>query len=118
MNDRSQPTATALAASFEVVIGDARERYACSPEQSLLAGMERLGRKGIPVGCRGGGCGVCKVLIVSGQVHAAKMSAAHVSPRERDEGYVLACRAFPRSDLHIETAGALQRCLDRHRGSS
>ena len=44
------------------------ERYDCHTNESLLKGMLRLGRKGIPVGCVNGGCGVCKVRIVSGSV--------------------------------------------------
>ena len=46
---------------YNVVIDETGERFRCSPQESLLVGMERLGKKGIPVGCRGGGCGVCKV---------------------------------------------------------
>lgn len=101
--------------SFKIVIGNTSEHYQCGREQTLLAGMEQLGRKGIPVGCRGGGCGICKVRIVAGQVQAGRMSAAHVTPDERDAGYVLACRAVPLSDLQLEAVGPLQRCLDRHR---
>jgi len=41
--------------AHEVHILDTGERYRCAPSQTLLAGMEALGRKGIPVGCRGGG---------------------------------------------------------------
>ena len=51
---------------FEITITNTQECFACTGEQSLLSAMERLGRKGIPVGCRNGGCGVCKVLVRSG----------------------------------------------------
>ena len=40
-----------------VSIEDNGVSYTCAPTESLLEGMQRLGRRGIPVGCRGGGCG-------------------------------------------------------------
>ena len=70
------------AARYEVIITDTGESYFCAGNQHLLAGMEQLGRKGIPVGCRSGGCGVCKVAILQGEVHALKMSRAEVSAAE------------------------------------
>lgn len=102
--------------SYDIHIEDIGERYRCDAAQTLLAGMEKLGRKGIPVGCRGGGCGVCKVRIEQGSVQTGRMSRAHVSEEEEAQGYVLACRACPRSDLHVRPAAVLTRCLQRHRG--
>lgn len=99
---------------FEVHILDTGERYACGGSQTLLAGMEALGRKGIPVGCRGGGCGVCKSRIVRGDYHAAKMSRACVSADELAAGVVLACRVVPRSDIEIEALDRMRRCVTRH----
>ncbi|MFD1691906.1 2Fe-2S iron-sulfur cluster-binding protein [Azotobacter chroococcum] len=49
----------------------------------------------IPVGCRGGGCGVCKVRVVSGRFDFGAMSCRHVSADERGRGLALACRLFP-----------------------
>ena len=99
---------------FSVAIGNTHERYACRTDQSLLGGMEQLGRKGIPVGCRGGGCGVCKVRIESGSARCDKMSRSHVSADEEAQGYVLACRAFPQSDLHLRAVERMARCIERH----
>jgi len=53
-----------------VCVAQTGETYACATDESLLRGMLRLGRKGIPAGCVNGGCGVCKVRIVEGRVHA------------------------------------------------
>ncbi|MDP3926663.1 MAG: 2Fe-2S iron-sulfur cluster binding domain-containing protein, partial [Hydrogenophaga sp.] len=44
-----------------VHVAQTGEQYPCASNESLLTGMLRLGRKGIPVGCVNGGCGVCKV---------------------------------------------------------
>jgi len=106
--------AAPAAERFEVHILDTGERYVCSGSQTLLAGMEALGRKGIPVGCRGGGCGVCKSRIVSGDYRAAKMSRACVSADEQAAGVVLACRVVPRSDIEIEALDRMRRCVTRH----
>ena len=40
--------------------------------------MERLGRKGITVGCRQGGCGVCKVAVLPGSYVAKVMNRDNV----------------------------------------
>ena len=75
--------------------------------------MEALARKGIPVGCRGGGCGVCKVRIEAGDVRTEKMSRACISAEEEAQGLVLACRAYPRSDLQLSAIDKLARCVER-----
>ena len=50
-----------MANYFTITIDDTGESYRCVDYRSALQGMEALGKKGIPVGCRSGGCGVCKV---------------------------------------------------------
>jgi len=75
--------------------------FECYEQEHLLKGMLRLGRKDIPVGCRNGGCGVCKIRIVSGQYQVGIMSRNHVSEEEQNENIVLACRVFPRSDITL-----------------
>ena len=82
-------------ATFTVSLQDSEERFACDANASVLAGMARLGRRGIPCGCRGGGCGVCKVTVLSGQYQARAMSRAHISEAEQQAGTVLACWLVP-----------------------
>ena len=108
------------ARTFEVHIANTGERYACPATQNLLKAMEQLGRKGIPVGCRGGGCGVCKVRVLSGRYQAAKMSRQHVSHEDEARGFVLACRTLPHSDLCLTVEGKLARRFqpDRLRASA
>jgi len=71
--------------------------------------MERLGKRGIPVGCRGGGCGVCKVEILSGSYRARVMSRSCISAREEAAGTVLACRVWPESDIRIAVVGRMKK---------
>ncbi len=76
--------------------------------------MEQLGRKGIPVGCRGG-CGVCKVRIVAGKYHATKMSPQHVTREDEANGFVLACRTLPHSDICLTVEGKMIKRFQPHR---
>ena len=108
----------ARSTSFQIAIANTRERYACREDQTLLNAMEQLGRKGIPVGCRGGGCGVCKVRIESGSVRCERMSRCQVSAEEQAQGYVLACRAYPQSDLQLQAVARMARCLERRLSAS
>jgi ferredoxin len=72
--------------------------------------MVKLGRKGIPVGCLNGGCGVCKVRVLKGSVEATgPISRAHVSQEESDAHITLACRAAPTSDLELEILGKMKK---------
>ena len=93
---------------YNVVIDETGERFRCSPQESLLVGMERLGKKGIPVGCRGGGCGVCKVQLEAGECSKRVMSRDHVSAEEEANGIVLACRVKPLSDIRLRVLGKMK----------
>lgn len=90
----------------------AAEPFACHPGDTVLEAMERLagpgramiGRKRIPVGCRRGGCGVCRVQVLSGAYHTGPTSRAHVAADEAAAGYALACRLYPDGDLELRPA--------------
>lgn len=95
---------------FEVQVVQSGETYPCSPDESLLKGMLKLGRKGIPAGCVSGGCGVCKVRIVSGSVKTlGPVSRAHVSAEEEAQGYTLACRTAPAEAVVLEVSHLLRK---------
>ncbi|HZX32050.1 MAG TPA: 2Fe-2S iron-sulfur cluster binding domain-containing protein [Rhodocyclaceae bacterium] len=96
---------------YTVTIEETGESYRCSPNESVLAGMERLGRKGIPVGCRGGGCGVCKIEVTEGSYRKRVMSREFVSEEDEREGRVLACCIRPSSDIRLRVIGLLRKNL-------
>lgn len=98
---------------FNVLIEETGETYRCSPQETLLAGMERLGKKGIPVGCRGGGCGVCKVEITSGTYVKRVMSRDYISLEDEAAGRVLACRVRPTSDITLRVLGKMVKNVCR-----
>jgi ferredoxin len=88
------------------------ETYMCGSAETLLQGMARIGRKGIPAGCLNGGCGVCKVVIRSGSVtKTGAMSRAHVSEQEEAQGVVLACRVAPLGDIDLEVMGCMKKTV-------
>ncbi|WP_020394560.1 2Fe-2S iron-sulfur cluster-binding protein [Thiolinea disciformis] len=97
--------------TFTIQITDSGDSFPCKPNEMLLLAMVRLGRKGIPVGCRNGGCGVCKVHVKSGEYSNGKMSRAHVTEQEEQDGYALACRCQPSSDLVIEVVGKMRKAV-------
>lgn len=98
---------------FQIKLCETGESFACDSAQSVLEGMARLGRRGIPVGCRGGGCGVCKVEVVSGCIERKAMSRSHVSAEDEEMGRVLACRILPGSDLELRVIGGMKRCVNQ-----
>lgn len=95
--------------SHQITILDTNEVYSCTEKQHLLDGMLSLGKRGIPSGCHGGGCGVCKIEVVSGSYETLKMSREHVSPEEREKGIALACRVFPRTDIEVKVIGKMAK---------
>ena len=97
----------------KVIIEDTGEIYNCAENQTLLNGMVNLGRKGIPVGCRGGGCGVCKVEVIAGEYTKKKMSRAFVSELDEAQHRVLACRCQPTSDITLKVIGRFKKSVIR-----
>jgi ferredoxin len=97
--------APVFAARYRLRLADGSAEVGGTPEQSVLAAFERRGgATAVPVGCRNGGCGVCRVRVLDGRVRAEKMSLRHVNAAERAAGYALACRIYPLSDLIVAAA--------------
>jgi ferredoxin len=94
----------ALAADYRIRLADGSIEVRATPERSVLVAFERHGGHGVRIGCRNGGCGVCRVQVLEGRVRAEKMSMRHVNSAEGAEGYALACRIYPESDLIIAAA--------------
>ncbi|PWR17513.1 2Fe-2S iron-sulfur cluster binding domain-containing protein [Zavarzinia aquatilis] len=80
------------------------DHFTCPEGEGVLQAMEKQGRSSIPVGCRSGGCGRCRVEVTDGAFKAGPMSRRHVSEAEGGQALVLACRIYPRSDLTIRLA--------------
>jgi methane monooxygenase component C len=52
--------------------------------------------------CREGGCATCKSMCTDGDYELVRCSVQALPPEEEEEGLVLLCRTFPRSDLTLE----------------
>lgn len=86
---------------FQVSVTGSDKVITCHHDEALLMAMERHGYAKVPVGCRKGGCGVCKIRVVKGEFVTGKMSVRHVPEAERELNFTLACKTFPRSDLEF-----------------
>ncbi len=97
-----------------VTLAETGKTFRARTSDSLLESMRRLGVAGVPVGCRGGGCGVCRIEVVSGRWQAFRpMGSDHVSVEDRAEGRVLACCIRPSEDLTIRAVGKIRKAVAR-----
>lgn len=72
------------------------------PEDTLLRALAKAGLR-YRVGCKRGGCGICKVQLLAGEVRYERPIADSVlSDDERVEGVCLSCRAVPLTNIVIE----------------
>jgi len=69
---------------------------------TILAAISRGGLSYL-VGCRRGGCGVCKADLITGQVsYPVPVSETVLTPAERADRVVLTCRAVPGTDCTVQ----------------
>lgn len=77
-----------------VVYGGTTHTISADPRDVLLDSILRAGLT-VPHSCKEGHCGACMVRLVGGDVQAQPGSA--LSRRDRQKGYILACRSRPTS---------------------
>ena len=69
---------------------------------TILAAISRGGLSYL-VGCRRGGCGICKADLITGQVsYPVPVSETVLTPAERADRVVLTCRAVPGTDCTVQ----------------
>jgi len=95
---------------------DARNQkfeYTCGPNQTPL----RAARDEFipfPTGCQRGGCGMCKVKVISGEYEQELVrSLEALSDEELENGFALACCMAPKSDLEIITLEDYEKQLQK-----
>jgi ferredoxin len=89
----SMPDVSILPDGVQVTAGE---------HETLLRALARAGLR-YRVGCRRGGCGICKVQLKLGEVRYERPVADSVlSDDERVEGICLSCRAVPITNIVIE----------------
>lgn len=87
---------------YQITTQGSEKSFSCKSTQFVLDAMIKSRLGPVHHGCYGGGCGVCKMRVVSGSIQIVKpMSRAHISPLEEEQGIVLLCCIQPRSNLVI-----------------
>jgi ferredoxin len=70
--------------------------------ETVLAALGRAGLR-YRIGCRRGGCGVCKIQLLAGEVRYERPVADSVlSDDEKVAGICLSCRAVPLTNVLVE----------------
>jgi CDP-4-dehydro-6-deoxyglucose reductase len=82
------------------------------PGETVLEGLYKAGYA-YTIGCRRGGCAICKVDVHDGTfAYNRPVATSVVSETERTDGTCLSCRAVPESDLTIEMRGECVRLVN------
>jgi CDP-4-dehydro-6-deoxyglucose reductase, E3 len=89
------------AGPYTISLSPPGDTVVCRPEETVLSAILRSGAR-VVFGCRGGGCGTCKMRVISGEVEFGRCSAAVLSKEEKNAGSFLSCQARPLSDLAVE----------------
>jgi ferredoxin len=71
------------------------------PEDKTILSVADAAGLGLPSSCQAGVCTTCAAQILSGSVDQSE--GMGVSLELQNQGYVLLCIAYPRTDLKIET---------------
>ena len=94
-----------MSETYTITLLPIGEVLTCSPGESVLNAILPSGIR-VFFGCTGGGCGVCKMRLISGHLDYGRYSAAVLSEDERQKGFFLSCQAKPVSDLTIQLTKA------------
>jgi CDP-4-dehydro-6-deoxyglucose reductase len=77
-------------------------RIPAADGETVLAALGRAGLR-YRIGCRRGGCGICKLQLLAGEVRYERPVADSVlSDDEKVEGICLSCRAVPITNVLVE----------------
>lgn len=101
MNNNKTSNASKSDMRHLIRVGDRTATFMVPENRNLLVSMEQTQLNIIGVGCRGGGCGKCRIRVLEGGYDSKRMSRAWISEEEEAQGVVLACRIFARSDMLI-----------------
>jgi ferredoxin len=99
-HDGSTDDRRGTAALYTITFHPLGDVVTCRADETVLSAILRSGAK-VVFGCRGGGCGTCKMWLTSGEVDHGRCSAAVLSDGEKREGSFLSCQARPISDLTV-----------------
>lgn len=82
------------------------------PDETVLSGLYKAGYA-YTVGCRRGGCAICKVDVHEGRfVYNRPIADTVISDTEKNDGTCLSCRAVPATDITIQMRGTDVRLVN------
>lgn len=82
------------------------------PEETVLSGLYKAGYA-YTIGCRRGGCAICKVDCRDGRfTYNRPIADSVLTEEERSDGTCLSCRAVPETDITIEMRGENVRLVN------
>ena len=82
------------------------------PGETVLGGLYKAGYA-YTIGCRRGGCAICKVDVRDGEFsYDHPVADTVISEQELTDGTCLSCRAVPDSDLTIEMRDSCLRIVN------
>jgi toluene monooxygenase electron transfer component len=87
--------------SYTIKINEQEFEFPCEEGDTLLRAGLRAGL-GLPYECNSGGCGSCKVEVLTGEVNDLWPDAPGLSPRDIKKGRKLSCQCIPTSDCEIK----------------
>ncbi|MGB3431350.1 2Fe-2S iron-sulfur cluster-binding protein [Achromobacter sp.] len=88
-----------------VDIRQARARLPLLDGQTILEAALQHG-VAYPHGCRSGRCGSCKSRLIEGEAEMLPHSRYALTEEEKARGFILACRAVPKTDVAVAWLGA------------
>jgi ferredoxin len=100
MSDAGHEGAAAeTAATHAVSFDDGTPGFSASEAEPILYAGLRAGVE-LPSSCRNGTCRTCMCQLLSGEV-AYRIRWPGLLPEEKEQGWILPCIAYPRSDLEL-----------------
>jgi len=90
---------------YTITLNPVGDAVPCSPAETVLTAILGSGAT-VTFGCRGGGCGTCKMRVISGHIDHGRYSVAVLPEEEKTSGWFLSCQARALSDLTIELTAA------------
>jgi ferredoxin len=100
-----RPDVADVSETYTITLLPMGEVLPCARGETVLGAILRSGAR-VYYGCTGGGCGVCKMRLISGHLDYGRYSVAVLTEAERREGFFLSCQAKPVSDLTIQLTEA------------
>jgi len=95
-----------------VTIDPTGEVIHLDPDETILAGLYKAGYAYL-IGCRRGGCAICKVDALDGEFdYERPVADTVITDTERTDGTCLSCRAVPSTDITIRLRGETLRLVN------